>query len=367
LVDIVVEGEGEETIVDLARCLDAHGDLSSIKGIYFRDSEKKVVYTGKRPLMDMKKCLIPSWHLVDVARYSEIGVQAGRGCPWGCTFCYNHKYNERRWRGKDAKQVIDELKLLKNKYGISMVTFYDDNFFSNVKRVKEICNKIIEEKLDIHWSTTCRADGLANYDDDFIKLLKLSGVHILFVGSESGSEKILKKIDKHITVEDIIGMAHTTRKHKLRVHTSFMMGFPGETDEDRVKTYALMDKIKRIDPFIYITQICIYTPFPGTPMYGEIIKKGFKEPQTLEQWSDYTYFNCRLPWLSQKERVMLDNLAFITRFVFWEKEIKSRYLKFYFYPFYLFLRVDALIRWKFRFFLLAPEWIFFRKMLRVIH
>lgn len=365
-VDIVVEMEGERTIVELADCISVGGDLQSVKGIYYRDERGEIVYTGRRPLMNLRELKVPAWHLVDVSKYSEIGVQSGRGCPWGCVFCYNHKFNERRWRYKDCDQVIEELRLLKEQYNVNQVTFYDDNFFTSVHRVKELCERIIAEGLTIKWSTTCRADGLAKYDDDFCRLLKAAGVHILFVGSESGSERILKKIDKHITVDDIRGMAKTTHKHGLRVHTSFMMGFPGETNEDRVKTYEVMDEIKRIDPNIYITTVCIYTPYPGTPLYEETIKQGFREPQTLEDWANLTYFECNLPWLSRSDCSALENLAFIARFVFWHREIKERYLRFYYYPFYVFLRFSALVRWKMRFFTPAPEWTLFRLFLGAI-
>ncbi len=365
-VDIVVEMEGERTIVELADYFSRGGDLNSIKAVYYHDAQGQVVYTGHRPLMDLKELRVPSWHLVDVSNYSEIGVQTGRGCPWGCLFCYNHKFNERRWRFKEVSQVIEELRLLKDTYHVESVTFYDDNFFTSPRRVRLLCEKMLEEKLGIKWSTTCRADGLARYDDDFIRLLKASGVHILFVGSESGSEGILLKIDKHITVDDIRGMARTTRKHNLRVHTAFMMGFPGETPADRTQTYRVMDEIKSLDPNIYITQICIYTPFPGTPMYEEAVTHGFVEPKTLAEWGGLTYFECNLPWLNNQERTMLENLAFITRFVFWHREIKSRYLKVYYYPFYVFLRFAALARWRLRWFTNAFEWNVFRFFLERI-
>jgi radical SAM superfamily enzyme YgiQ (UPF0313 family) len=122
-VDIVVEMEGEQTVVELADCFRVGGDLRGVKGIYYRDENGAIVYTGRRPLMDLRELRIPSWHLVDVSRYSEIGVQTGRGCPWGCVFCYNHKFNERRWRCKDPEQVLAELRLLKEKYHVDHVTF----------------------------------------------------------------------------------------------------------------------------------------------------------------------------------------------------------------------------------------------------
>jgi radical SAM superfamily enzyme YgiQ (UPF0313 family) len=356
LVDMVVVGEGEETIVELAQALSQGREPVEVRGLCYKNRQGEIVKHQPRPLLDLSRVATPSWHLVNVDDYSEIGVQAGRGCPWRCRFCYNIQYNERRWRAKSVDQIMDELQLLKRRYGVNQVTFYDDNFFSNPKRVRELAERMVAENLGIRWSTTCRADYLAHYDDDFIDLLKRSGVHILFVGSESGSPKVLKYISKDITTDDIQGMARTTRKHGLRVHTSFMLGFPVENEEDRRLTYAMMDKIREIDPQIYITTTCIYTPYPGNEMFNDAVNAGFRPPSDLEGWSRFTFFECQLPWLKPRDRRRLESLAFITRFVFWHREIKERYLKWYYYPFYYPLRLSALLRWRLRWFAGAWEW-----------
>jgi len=363
-VDIVAAGEGERTIVELADALSGKRVLKGVKGLYLKDKNGRFTYTGYRELMDIADLKMPSWHLIDIAKYSEIGIQTGRGCPWRCRFCYNVKFNERRWRGKDASEVIAELKRLKESYHIDKITFYDDNFFTSKRRIREICEKMVDERLNLKWSTTCRADDLANFDDAFIELMKESGVHILFVGSESGSDTVLTEIiAKDISTRHIRDMARQTARHKLRVHTSFMVGLPGETAEDREKTYHLMDEIKTIDRDIYITSTCIYTPYPGNPMYEESIKRGFSPPRNLLEWSQFNYFHCNLPWLSTKERKVLENLSFITRFVFWNKEIEERYLRLYHYPFYYLFRASALLRWRHRMFDFSYEWTLFRKFL----
>ncbi|HUH65744.1 MAG TPA: radical SAM protein [Syntrophales bacterium] len=363
--DIVVAGEGEEVVVELVDCLSSGGDLRTVKGIYFQDEHGAPVFTGPRPFLDMNKVKMPSWHLVDVSKYSEIGVQTARGCPFRCRFCFNYLYNGKKWRAKHADIVIKELRVLKERYNVGHIVFYDDNFFSNLKRVRYLCEKIIEDKIDIKWSTTCRADILARrVDGDFAGLMKKAGVHILFVGSESGSQRILTDvINKQITVNDILGMARTSREYGLRIHTSFMAGFPGETEGERLMTFDLMDRIKDINPDIYITAICIYTPYPGNPLFDEIVsERSFEPPGSLQDWAQLTFFNCKLPWLTEESCSMLENLAFISRFVFWYKEIKERYIKFYHYPAYMFFRLDALLRWKLRFFTHAPEWKLFRKI-----
>jgi len=358
LVDIVAIGEGEETIIALAQAIAQGENLESVPGLLF-EKNGQLIRTAERPLLDLETLHTPSWDLVDVEDYSEIGVQAGRGCPWQCRFCYNMHYNKRKWRAKNVHQIMEELHLLANKYNVRQVTFYDDNFFSSPSRVRALAERMIEDKLDIRWSTTCRADYLAHYDDEFIKLLKDSGVHILYVGSESGSQRILDYINKGITVDDILGMARTTNKHELRVHTSFMLGFTIETADDRQKTFEVMDKIRAIDKNIYITTTCIYTPYPGNDMFHDAVNAGFIPPKSLTEWGGFSFFECRLPWLNDRDTRQLESLAFITRFVFWHREIKSRYLRWYFYPFYYFLRFSALVRWKARLFDWAVEWKIF--------
>ncbi len=363
-VDYVVVGEGEETVVELADALRDGGDVSGVPGVYYKDADGGHQFTGQRDLLPLESLRMPAWHLVDVSRYSEIGVQAGRGCPWRCTFCYNIQFNRASWRGKSTEQVVAELKLLKTRYLVDHVTFYDDNFFSSRKRAEEICRAILAEDLQIRWSTTCRADYLANYDAAFIEVIKAAGADILCGGSESGSEGILRSIQKKITTDDIRGMARAVQKHGLRVHTSFMVGFPGETEADRHATYALMDEIKAIAPKIVITSTCIYTPYPGNQLFDQAKERGFQPPASLEGWADFNYFHCNLPWIAPSDRVLLENLAFITRFVFWSREIKSRYLRWYHYPFYYPLRASALLRWKTRGFGHAWEWSLFRKVLK---
>lgn len=364
LVDIVCVGEGEETVVDIARCIRERHDLSTVKGIYYKDKLGVVHKTGSRPLLGLSTLPMPAWHLVDIRDYSEIGVQTGRGCPWRCRFCYNLHYNERKWRAKSVNQVMDELRLLKERYAVRQVMFYDDNFFTNPKRVRELAERFISEKLDIRWSTTCRADYIAQYDDSFIELLKRSGVDILFVGSESGSEKILSYIQKDITVQDIRDMAKKAMKHQLCIHTIFMVGFSVETEEDRCKTFDLMDEIKGIYPDISISSTCIYTPYPGNELYQEAIRAGFVVPHTLEEWTAFAFFECHLPWMSSEVREKLENLAFITRFVFWSRDIKEHYLRPKYYLPYVILRLSALLRWRLRWFSYAWEWKLFRRFVK---
>lgn len=358
-VNMAVVGEGESVIKDIADYYKNKTDIRNIKGIYYK-VKNQIFSTPPRELMDLEKIKMPSWHLIDKNKYSEFGIQCGRGCYHKCTFCYNIKYNQQKWRFKKSEAIIEEIKFLHFKYKIKKIIFLDDNFFTKFDRVAEICELIISNNITIKWSSTCRSDYYKRFTPEFIHILKRSGMETLFVGGESGSPEILKRIKKGITVEDNKSMAEVAKKYTLDTVVSFMSGFPYETKKDRYMTYDLMDDIHTMSPVLTINGANVFTPYPGNDLFEESKMYGLVAPDTISGWSNYVFNMSNLPWLTKSENKMLENISFITRFYFWNKNIKARFLKAYYYPFYWFLRASAIIRWRLRFFTFAFEWDMFR-------
>lgn len=359
-VDMAAVGEGEALLPDIIRYYQKKIDIIDVKGIYYKE-DGKILATPPIGLMDLEQMKIPAWHLIDKNKYTEFGIQCGRGCPFQCTFCYNLKYNKRKWRFRKPESILEEIKFLTEKFGIHQINFLDDNFFTNLKRVEELCNLIIQHNIHIKWGTTCRANDFKRFTPEFIDIIKRAGLETLFVGGESGSPEILKKIKKEITVDDLIIMAEITKKYDLFTVISFMSGFPYETQEDRNMTYDIMDKISRINPDLRVNGANIYTPYPGNDLFEESVEQyGLVPPTELTGWDTFVFNMSNLPWLSESENKMLENISFLTRFYFWHKSIKERFLKLWHYPFYWFLRFSAILRWKSRFFKFAFEWDLFR-------
>ena len=358
-IDIVAIGEGEGIISEIIDYYEGRAALKDIKGICYVQGGETITAPA-RELMDLENLKTPSWHLIDIKNYMDFTVQGGRGCPHACTFCYNIKFNRRMWRFRRPESIIEEVKLLHLKYGVDSFHFIDDNFFTNFDRVEELCELIVKNNLNIRWKSSFRADYFQKLTPSFVDLLKNSGVRLLFVGGESGSPEILEKINKKISVEDIISTAEISKKYNLPTSISFMSGFPFETEEDRGMTYDLMDTIKKINPDISIEGTNVFTPYPGNELYEESIRCGLVEPESLSSWSTFVYNRSNLPWFSEAENRMIDNISFISRFVFWEKAIQERFLKIYYYPFYWLLRMSALVRWRLRIFKYAFEWDVFR-------
>lgn len=358
-VDIVAIGEGESVVSDIADYFDNKKDPGDIGGICFKNGDK-VIFNPPGEFLDMEKLKMPSWHLINMERYTDFTVQAGRGCPYACAFCYNLKFNRGIRRFRSPESIFEEIKMLYFDYSVSEYHFIDDNFFTDFSRVSKLCELIVRNNLRIRWKSSFRADYFKRLTPEFAGLLKRSGLRLLFVGGESGSPEILGKINKKISIEDIVSAAEVSKKYSLPTSVSFMAGFPYETQKDRHMTYDLMDRIKTINPDISIEGVNVFTPYPGNDLYEESKRCGLKEPDDPVGWSSFIFNSSNLPWLSKSGNNMLENISFIARFVFWEKAIKERYLKNYYYPLYFFLRLSALMRWRYRFFRYAFEWDIFR-------
>lgn len=289
--DIVVRGEGEETLVELVRTIKKGKTLENIKGITFKKENKIIKNKPRDFISDLDKLPFPARHLVNLEKYRGHGftVVTSRGCPFGCKFCQVPGKDGFKWRNRSTENIIEELKETIKKYpnikkvdGPAhkklMVFFIDDNFMVSIKRVEEICKKIIEERIKIYWSGDARADAIADASDDFLDLLKKSGCIHLYLGIESGSERILKVYNKKIKKEQVLKAAERLKKNGIYFTYSFILGYIIETREDLSETIRFA---KKVDPTIASFRILI--PLPGTPIYEE-----YKKDDLI---TDFNYIN----------------------------------------------------------------------------
>lgn len=281
-IDYVVIGEGEHTFTELVEAIEKKKDLSKILGLGYK-KDGKIIVNGKRPLIENLDGLpITPWEMVDYKKYFrfDIILVTSRGCPYRCAFCYNLKFNEARWRGMSAKRVIEEIKKVEKLTRNKDLGFHDDNFTSDKKRLYKVLdylspdyNLFIETRI--------------NYvNDEFLtKLKKFRNVWLVF-GVESGSQRILNKMNKGITIEQIKKAFQLCKKYKIRTTASVVLGSPTETEEELEMTLKLLDEIK---PTRYT--YCLYAPYPGSPLFDEIVANGsFKPPKTFEGWAGFTQY-----------------------------------------------------------------------------
>jgi anaerobic magnesium-protoporphyrin IX monomethyl ester cyclase len=262
--DYLVRGEGELTFLELIE----GKDKKSIKGLSYKQNNK-IIQNEKRPFIkDLDILPFPSRDLfINNTKYMDFGnIITGRGCPYTCVFCASQKIWERKVRFRSPQNVIEEIKDLKSKFNPSIIYFIDDTFTLIKSRAKNICRKMIEEKINIPWKCDTRVDKL---DYELVNLMKEAGCIRIKIGVETGSENMHNKIKKKLTLDKIRKGVKIIKSVGLPLTVYLMAGFPGETNRDIKDT---IEFAKEIDADYY--SLSIVAPYLGTEIYDEFIKSG---------------------------------------------------------------------------------------------
>jgi len=336
-VDIVVRGEGELIVKDLAVALALNRPLEDVAGITYTVNDLiRSNPDGKVIDLDAIPLALP-YDLLQMDKYpsfksGRFHIQTSRGCPHRCGFCYNSIFNKNHWRGKSAKRVLDEIEFILKKYPhIKIIDPIDDNVFVDESRVKEICAGLLERNLNVHWRANCRFDYLATYDKDFLELLEKAGCIELDFGGESGSNRLQQLICKDVTADEMLRSVENLRcwAPSIEPYVSWMSGLPGETDEDLEDTFNLMDRMRDVNLKTQHYGIFVYTPFPSTVM--QYLPSEFEPPQSLEDWGNVEVFHFNPPWHSKAQIEKLHTISAVTRLAFYpEARIRERSISYKF-------------------------------------
>ncbi|MGE5187971.1 MAG: B12-binding domain-containing radical SAM protein [Betaproteobacteria bacterium] len=355
LVDIVVRGEGELIIKDLAHALAENRPLDSIKGIIYRSNGTiKSNPDGQTIELDAIPIDLP-YDLIQMERYPSFKAgrfhfQTSRGCPHKCGFCYNSSFNKTHWRGKSAKRVLDEIQYIKTKFShIKMLDPIDDNVFVDQSRIRQICEGLIERRLNLQWRANCRFDYVAAYDKEFLELLEKAGCVELCFGGESGSERLQQLICKDVTAQEMLQSVEKLRQWapSIEPFISWMSGLPDETDANLVETFDLMDRLQKINPKTQHYNVFIYTPFPSPIM--KYLPSEFAPPQSLEEWGNINVFHYNPPWHTRAHRAKLHAISAVVHYAFNSKARISEHNLAYKVG-YLIMNKIAKYRWEHRYF-----------------
>jgi len=273
-IDFAVAGEGDNLIVKLAKALDDKTqDLSYIKGLFYRDNNKIIGSDKTEPIKDLDSLPFPARHLFpSTSRYrthppyrlynSYATMITSRGCPFRCSYC-TKSVSGQNFRYQSPRRIIEEIKLLVDKYKIKQIHFYDDNFTINIKHIEEICDAIIQNNIKVLWSCVTRVD-LVN--EGLLKKMKQAGCWLISYGVESGNQKILDSVRKGYSIDQIKEVFFLTKKVGIRTLGYFMAGFPGETEEtldDTVKLSLFLDP-----DFVSWSITALY---PGSDLYQDAL------------------------------------------------------------------------------------------------
>ncbi|MBI5701767.1 radical SAM protein [Candidatus Saganbacteria bacterium] len=268
LVDIVVCGEGENTLHELV----AGKDLEMINGIIFKkkiNGKQEIVKNPSRQrITDLNSLPMPAYDLLPISKYKPakgsykrlpaMSMMTSRGCPGKCSFCSKTLGN--RLVFKSAEKIFREINYLIQNYGIKQILFYDDTFTAFRKNVMELCDLIVENKTDISWTCFARVDFV---DLGMLEKMKQAGCHQIMYGVESIDENVLRKINKKTNINQVVNASKWTKQAGIECRVAFMVGNPGDDEEIIKKNIRFVNKL---NPDILIVNIT--TPFPGTEMFA---------------------------------------------------------------------------------------------------
>jgi anaerobic magnesium-protoporphyrin IX monomethyl ester cyclase len=299
--DAVVIGEGEDTVIDLCR----ESDWSKVPGIMFRNNGNIIRTDPRKLIQDLDTIPIPDRSFLDLSKYRndvEFGfpIQGGdilmrvftsRGCPYLCTFCSTFNIFGRKVRFRTAKNILEEIRYLMDKYNTRHIMFMDDTFTLKEDVVQELSAQFIKDKLDLRWACFARV-GL---NPDTLKAMKAAGCQLIGYGVESGSEKVLKNVKKKTTPEQIQTTFANTRNAGIDSKAFFIVGLPGEDVEDFEKSIEFAKKIN--PPFLWLS---MFYPLPGTEAYDAVVKEG-----KLSDANKVSYFQSDDAELQRRHRTFL--------------------------------------------------------------
>ncbi len=293
--DVVVLGEGEETIVELVQQLRSGGSISDVAGVAWLDESGQLQRSSQRTQIkdiDLLSSPLDVIDLIDKERYVATGMPllppiiTSRGCPGRCTFCSNN-VSGKEYRFHSPERVIDEVRAWQEGEGATSVFFQDTAFTAHKKRTLELCRQLEDLPSPLSWICKSRCDQL---DRELALAMVEGGCSSVFFGVESGSDEVLERVGKGQSVHDVEKAVEIAFEAGLNVYVHFMVGFPGETVEELEDTCVLME---RLAPFVkgYPTG-GILLPYPGTTIYQ----------------SQHEQLSCTKWWLD-RERIECINVA----------------------------------------------------------
>jgi anaerobic magnesium-protoporphyrin IX monomethyl ester cyclase len=312
-VDIVVRGQGELTIVELATALANHQPLDFIHGISWKKNGR-LIENFERRVQPVDTFAPPAFDLTNFDAYEratgkrELAYATSIGCPYACNYCTDMVVYKRRFNAYAAEHVVSELTGLVRKYRITNVALLDSNFPVDLRRAIAIAQGIRDSGVKFTWTFQASTDFICRMSQDEVQLLADSGVSYMGFGTESTSKTVLKMMNKrHQKVDEMYETARKASLAGIRITFNLILGYPGETEEDRLITFRTMSDIGRQFPNVRFSPN-IFTPYPGIPIWPQLRELGVVEPQTLEEWMSMPLGANLLPWLRGRELARLDRM-----------------------------------------------------------
>ncbi|HKX46674.1 MAG TPA: radical SAM protein, partial [Planctomycetota bacterium] len=321
--DAVVVGQGEQAfreIVEATAAGEPWDDLQSLA--LLRDGE--VVHNPKHPVTGFDQVLDPAWHLLDIEPYRALQMRpdshrdilrmpsppwigarkpyfgitffSSYGCPEPCKFCCSPFVTNRRWKAMPAERMLDQLQMLKERWGYDVVRFHDANFGVMEKRVRDFSQGLLDRGLNIGWNSFIETHSIIHYKPSTLDLMAESGMHLAEIGAETGTDEFMKsQIGKPIQGDDNVRATYEMAKRGIECSVTYIIGYPRE---DKDNMLATLDQARRAQAAAPNSSVTVwpYRPIPGTEMWDQALELGFTAPDELEHWGSLGEYHLHETW-----------------------------------------------------------------------
>ncbi len=273
--DVLIVGEGEETLLEVVQHFQTgKADWPEIAGTVILKDGKVHQHQERALVKDINTLPFPNRHRVDLSKYQDVwkkhhgysmvSMSTMRGCPYTCKWCSRAVYGG-TYRRRSAKLVVDEIEIIKRDYNPDKIWFVDDVFTINHKWLREFADELERRNVSVSYEIITRADRMS---DEVIELLKRSGCFRVWIGAESGSQKIIDAMDRRVDVMKVREMIKKSRRAGIEAGTFIMLGYPGESRTDIKET---IEHLVDAAPDLYT--ITVAYPIKGTRLYEEVQDK----------------------------------------------------------------------------------------------
>jgi radical SAM superfamily enzyme YgiQ (UPF0313 family) len=321
-VDYAVRGQGEHTFLELLEAVRGRRDLKDISGLSYKTADGAIRHNAERPMGRLDDFPWYPYHRLPAERYllpTFLGKrtavhQSSLGCPYRCNFCGVVTFSGSRQKMESPERTEGILRHLVQNYGIDAVQFYDNNFFLREDHTRDLADRIAP--LNLRWWCEGRADVMMKYSDSTLEALKKAGCTMIFFGAESGSNDVLKEMNKDLRVEDTLALAARIRQFGIIPEFSIIFGNPRDPEGDTENCIGFIRRLKQLNPDAEII-VEHYTPVPQrSKMYGDV-EDQVQFPTTPDEWAtDHwqrfaTQKDPQTPWLRPRTKQLIDNFELV--------------------------------------------------------
>jgi radical SAM superfamily enzyme YgiQ (UPF0313 family) len=320
-VDIVVQGQGEDAMLEIAQRLSGGASMKGIEGVGYKENGK-LVFNPPRKLKSIRDLPPKAYHIADFDAYERVcGRRWGMytsslACPYDCSYCTNAGVYGRKWSALEPEQVAEETTDLAQRYNLQLLWIVDDNFLVDTRRALGIAEQLIKRNARFEWSVQASTNLVDKLTVDELKTLRRAGLAQVQQGADSGSRYVLDLMNKRFQqIETIYSAADKLHQAGIRPSFNMIFAYPGEREQDRRESVRMMMDICRKYPGAeFWTNI--FTPYPGSPVMEKAFELGIHVPKRFEDWSDFFPRYTVLPWLKGKKHERLQTMREYLRMAF---------------------------------------------------